>query len=505
MFRRTFVASLLFLSLNVRAQTAFKAGFAERDITPDIGMEQPGGYGKAFHRIRHDACKVRASVFDDGKTQVAIVGLDALIIRRPTVAAARKAIAAKTGLAPESILISASHSHSAGPTGMILPGEYDDGSDQIKKLAYEQSSCADANFLAKVEHALIDATCDAFEHRAGASAAAGYGADGTVAFNRRFLMKDGLTRTHPGQGNPDIVEPAGPIDPQVGVLGAWDSSGKLLGCVVNYACHCTTGPGGTSADYVFYIEKTIRGFAGEQAVVVFLPGMAGDVTQVDNRNPYQIKQSGEQVSELVGGHVGAEALKSLLTLRPGAGSLQPLAFETRTVKIPHRAPSAEHLAQAMELVQRGAPPKGVDQTDWIFAKETVLVDHRIKRHPIADVEVQAIQVGPAVFLTSPAEYFCQFGLDLKAGSKFPVTFPVSLANDCVGYVPTEQAFGPHGGGYETRLTSYSNLEITAGTKIRDALLELSGHLTPGAAPHAAPLPPFKGKPWGYGRLPPQVD
>ena len=331
----------------------------------------------------------------------------------------------------------------------------------------------------------------------------GFGVEDKVAFNRRFRMKDGFAMTHPGQGNPSIIEPAGPTDPQVGVLGVWNLEGQLLGCIVNFACHATTGPGGISADYVHYLEKTIRGTMGDRTVVVFLPGAAGDVTQVDNRSPYQIKQFGEVSARFVGGSVGAEAVKVLLQVEQGAEPLGPLAVASRLLHIKRRPPSPEHLARALEMVRK--PPGTGDETEWIFAKETVVLDARIRREPEVPVEVQAVQVGPAVFLACPAEYFCQFGLDLKARGKFPFTFPVSLANDSIGYVPTEEALGPRGGGYETRLTSYSNLEPAAGRRIADALLELSGTLRPGPVPRAPALPPFRGQPWSYGRLKPQLD
>jgi hypothetical protein len=224
---------------------------------------------------------------------------------------------------------------------------------------------------------------------------------------------------------------------------------------------------------------------------------------VDNRNPYQIKQFGEVSARFVGGRIGAEAVKVLLEIEQGTEPLGPLAAESWLLRIKRRPPAPEHLAKALEIVKKN--PGTGDETEWIFAKETVLLDARTTRAPNVEVEVQAVQVGPVVFLACPAEYFCQFGLDLKARGKFPFTFPVSLANDAIGYVPTEEALGPRGGGYETRLTSYSNLEPAAGRRTTDALIALSGTLKPGPVPRPPALPPFQGQPWSYGNLRPQLD
>ncbi|MGO8753512.1 MAG: hypothetical protein ACLQNE_46850 [Thermoguttaceae bacterium] len=487
----------------VAAEPAFQAGFAERDITPQIGMEAPGGYGKAYHQSLHDACKVRAAVFGAGPARVAIVGIDALFIRRPTVQAVRREIHEQCGIAPEAVMIGASHSHAAGPIGFFLPGEFEDAPPLVKSLVYDKTVTANPQYLARVQREIVAAVVAADKGKASARCAAGFGREELAAFNRRFRMREGYSMTHPGQGNPDILEPAGPIDPQVGVLGAWSTQGKFLGCVVNFACHGTTGPGGISADWIYYLEKTIRGLMGDKAVVVFVQGTSGDITQVDNRSPYQIKQFGEVSARYVGGRVGAEAIKTLLAIEQTAGPLTPIAAQTQVLKIKRRAPKPDRVARALQLVQQD--PSKVDGTEWTFAKEIVVLDARVKKEPIADVEVQAVQVGPAVFLSCPAEYFCQYGLDIKAGSRFPFTFPVSLANGCVGYVPTEEALGPRGGGYETRLTSYSNLEPTAGRQIAEALIALAGRLQPGAVPLPSPLPKFQGQPWSYGRVRAELD
>ena len=503
MKRRTFLSFAAALPLAGQARWAgnptVKAGFAETDITPEIGMEQPGGYGKVFHKTLHDRCKARVAVFDDGRKRVAIVGLDALIVPRDLVLAIRKEITAKCGIPGDAVLINASHSHSSGPIGMVQPGEYDGASELVRKLAYEKSSAADPRYLKLLREQIVAGVVKANEARADLLCGVGSGHEEKVGFNRRVRMKNGRTFSHPGQNNPDMLQYAGPIDPEVGVIGAWDKEGKLTGCIVNYSCHATTSPGGISANWIYYMEKAIRGFFGEQATVVFIQGACGDVTQVDNLSKV-LPPAGEESAQIVGGRVGAEAVRVLLSMPRGA--LTPVDAMARVVPIPRRKPAEATLREARALIAKDPNVAGV--TEWTFAKETLMLEYLIQKEPVVGVEVQAIQVGPAVFVSNPAEYFVEFGLDIKAKSHFPFTFPAELSNGCVGYVPTEEALSESGGGYETRLTSYSNLIPTAGRTIANTGIALANQLTPGKMPEAPAAKPFSA-PWRYGDVPAQTQ
>ena len=482
-------------------KTAFKAGFAQRDVTPDLGMEAPGGYGKSYHRSFHDPCKVRAAVFDDGKQRVAVVGLDLLFITRTLTKDVRAEIEKRCGIKADHILLGASHSHSSGPIGMAEAGDYDQAPPFVQDLYYKNSTISDPGYTQLLRKQIVDAVVAANDARVEAKAAFGYGHEDKVAYNRRLRMKSGLSFSHPGAGNPDILGYAGPTDPQVGVIGVWDLKSNLLGVVVNFACHATTSPGGISASWIGSMEQTLRGATGNAALpVVFLQGASGDITQVDNLTKFQ-NPAAEEWWSIVGGRVGAEAFKTLLLIRRGASANIPIDVRQKVWLIKRRLPTPEKVKKATELVKQD--PKVVGATEWTFAKETVMLDAIARVRPDVEVEVQALQIGPCVLVTNPAEYFNQFGLDIKQGSTFPFTFPVELANGIAGYVPTEEALGPNGGGYETRLSSYSNLEVSGGRQMANAGIELANQLTPGPIPQPPPAPPFRA-PWAYGNLPPEL-
>src|SRR5438067_2216667 len=78
----------------------------------------------------------------------------------------------------------------------------------------------------------------------------------------------------------------------------------------------------------------------------------------------------EAWARLVGGSVGAEAVKVLLAMEPGAG--MQVAAQSRVLRIERRVPDPDRVRRSLDLVRRD--PKKPGDTEWIFAKEIVLLD-----------------------------------------------------------------------------------------------------------------------------------
>src|SRR5690606_33027414 len=120
------------------------------------------------------------------------------------------------------------------------------------------------------------------------------------------------------------------------------------GCVVNFSCHATANGPWISANWIYYMEQAIRGYYGKDVVVVFLAGACGDVTQVNNLSKYANPES-DAWSQLVGGRVGAEAVKVLLGMSQTRVNEVPVAALQKTWSIPRRVPAPERVEEAKKL------------------------------------------------------------------------------------------------------------------------------------------------------------
>jgi len=109
-----------------------QVGFGVGDITPEVGMEMPGGFTRRTGKGVRDKLLAVACVVYDGTTPVALVGIDTLFVTRPTVEQARRLIQNETKIPGDNILIGASHTHSGGPVASCLGCDEDPA--YLKKL-----------------------------------------------------------------------------------------------------------------------------------------------------------------------------------------------------------------------------------------------------------------------------------------------------------------------------------------------------------------------------------
>ena len=240
----------------------FYVGFARADVTPMMGIGLSGYFIPRYADGILDKLEINALALATDEKRILLINVDNEGIRMTVLDEFRKRISEATGVAYDSIFISATHTH----TGPFTRDDTD------QELAAEYT-----RFL---EHRAVDVSVAALADLKPAKAGFGIGQAPNVAFVRRFRMKDGSIRTNPGVDNPDILEPIGDVDERVNVV-RFDREDADSIVLVNFGNHPdVVGGCKISADWPGMVrrcvEKSIDGVK-----CIFFNGAQGDVNHVN--------------------------------------------------------------------------------------------------------------------------------------------------------------------------------------------------------------------------------
>ncbi|MCX8091002.1 MAG: neutral/alkaline non-lysosomal ceramidase N-terminal domain-containing protein [Verrucomicrobiae bacterium] len=406
-----------------------RLGTAAVNITPPLGTPLAGYYHERPCDGVLDELFAKAAVFDDGNTKAALVVCDLVTLPRSIVLEARRRIAERTDLPGSNVMIAATHTH----TGPVLIR------DSTLDAVTGANSPRARQYNAELPERIAQAVADASARRAPARVSFARETEARIAFNRRYWMKDGSVGWNPGKRNPDILRPAGPIDPEVGVVYFESPDGRPVLTFVNYALHPdTTGGTRASADFPGALARRLAEIKGPDMLTIFANGASGDVNHLDVR--WAARQSGPEEANRIGTILAAAVLSAYTRLQPVSDTTLRVHSEMLRLALPEISDAA--LERARAVAKLGPQAKFLERVDAYK-----VLDVAAREGKPWDVEVQVITLGADLaWVSMPGELFVEPGLNLKAASPFRQTHIVELANGSIGYIPKRSAYAE--GNYE---------------------------------------------------------
>lgn len=464
------------VSSNAKAEKIFRAGASLSNITPPLGEGIVGNFGNpppAQHI--HDELHARSLVLDDGITQLVFVVIDNLMVGRNVLDEAKRLVHERTGMPVAHMLMSAIHTHSATSSAGEGIKNRRGWNDEKPLAEYQQ-------FLA---HRIADGVQVALNNLEPARIGWGVGKVPQHVFNRRWIMKEPVlnpfggrdkARMNPGIGNPDLVEPAGPTDPDVSFISVQSIAGRPIALLGNYSLHYVGGvpKNDISADYFAVFADRIQELLGADRqdppfVGIMSNGTSGDINNINVRGPAE-KNPPYSKMRLVADDVAGEVFRIRKTIdyqdwvRLQAVQSE-LSLDTRKV-------SQEMLDHAKKVLARSETEKPLyHPLERTYAEHLLQFNEEWPEK--IDIILQAFRIGSLGVAAIPFETFAETGLEIKSRSPFKPTFTIELANGAYGYLPTPEQHEV--GGYETWLGT-NKVEKNATRKIVAELRSLFSKL-----------------------------
>lgn len=375
-------------------------GVSKKVINPKKGLRLFGYPAERPNTGVESDLFVRTAVFGARKDRpdAVLAVVDNLYAPSSLVADVRAAAAARVpGLRERTVMVAASHTHSApnlisyqdqGPGGGLVP--------------------ADAAYRSFVLNSVVETIENAWSQRRLVTARHGV-AQAALGHNRRAIVGQYARnewqdprRKHTGYFNPEIPFTA-----------FYDELGGVYAMLAGYGCHpVTLGPGNlqVSADYPGYFVRELEKQTGAEVAIQVMTG-AADINPLRclEDSPGQAKRLGLRLAQAVLPVLGKARR---VRLSPVSSRTAPLKFALRS-----------NMGRGPRDIIRGR------------AKGRFL-----------HTEVQSISLGQLMLLSAPGELFSEVARRIRKSSPVPHTYVVEHANDAVGYIFSDEAALQ--GGYE---------------------------------------------------------
>jgi neutral ceramidase len=451
----------------------FRVGFGVADITPAMGIQLAGDIGRIrpAEEIRA-VLKARALVVESGGKRACVISADVISIVRPIVQELRAEIAHMLGTVPEAVLIHAPQSHSSPAVGDgWVTGESQWVTDDLWWVRG-----GDGRYIQPFKQGVLTAVKNALAKLAPATLHYGRGMDGRVAFNRRFILRDGTAKCHPAICSPDILYCEGTTDPEVGAAVFRDGNGAAIGTILHHTCHPTHGypERWVHPDWPGSWADAVADALGAPDTALTMNGACGNIHHRNHLDPTQVDTIENMTRCLT-----ETAMQVVDKLTPCEDTT--LAWETTTLDIPWRKLPRAKIAEAQALLDKHPQPMYRDATktsiewDWCYAIATMDLVRQHKERKTYPYDITVLRIGGMALVGWPGEPFVESQLELKAASPAPHLFVAHMCNDgSAGYQPGTEAI--RRGGYETWVANTSKLSpktpeivVAATRKLLDVL------------------------------------
>ena len=437
-----------------------KIGWSKKDITPYGRTVSLAGMGnmKVTSEIR-DSIYVTALVIDGENDQFALVSCDFLNVPYFIMKEVREKLADLKGFNPENIIISAIHTHTAPYTDSSGPsklwGAYFDFSDEFVGDIMNPREFSDS-----IVENITGAITDAWTNRAEGGVAFELAYPG-VAFSRRSAYKDGSSIMYGGSGIKGFSGFEDASDPGVELMFTFDSGAKVTGVVANIACpsQAIELSLAISADYMGEARRLLKedhdiyllgqiAPAGDQSPRDMLRQKwkkSSNYFSRDHHDDAHMKEMGRRLAEAIGLRMkaAAKSIEWALPVSAGCSHIDLPLFEVTQ----EQYDEAKVIYDALNLVLSQSNNVFTKEQRQIYMKYAGIYNryHLQQRSDKLSIEIVALRIGDAAFISNPFELYTTYGMQIKGLSAADQTFCVQLANGNSGYLPSQRAVD--GGSY----------------------------------------------------------